>query len=146
MEKFKKGVDCIGVSAVCFCHDGKGRHVMMRRSQNARDEHGRWDFPAGGLDFGETVENTIRREIQEEICTDVLNIEFLGFRDVHREQNDNMTHWIALDFKVLINPEKVGNGEPHKFDEVKWFTMDTFPENLHSQMHIFLEKYKRRLV
>ena len=34
-----------------------------------------------------------------------------------------------------IDKEKVKNGEPHKFDELKWFTLNTFPpENaIHSQ-------------
>jgi hypothetical protein len=45
-------------------------------------------------------------------------VEFLGFRDVHRENNGEKTHWIALDFKVLVDPKNAAVGEPHKFDKV----------------------------
>lgn len=118
---------------------------MAKRSNNARDEHGRWDIGGGGIEFGDTIENTVRKEIQEEYCTDVLNSEFLGYRDVHREHQGRPTHWVALDFKVRVDPVKVTNGEPHIFEEVKWFTFDALPKNLHSQLPNFFNLYDRKL-
>jgi 8-oxo-dGTP diphosphatase len=141
----KQGIDHIGVSVVYFCHDGKGNFVAMKRGTNARDENGRWDIGGAGMEFGERAEQTLVREIKEEFCTDVIDYEFLGFRDVHRELNGKPTHWIALDFKVLIDPYKVAIGEPHKFDDLKWFTLEDFPENMHSQFPEFLRKYKNKL-
>ncbi len=141
----KRGIDFIGVSVIYFCHDGKGNFIMAKRSKNTTDEHGRWDIGGGKLEFGDSVEDTLRREIMEEYCTDVINFEFLGYRDVHRVHNGKKTHWIALDFKVLINPIKVKNGEPNKFDDVRWFTFDNVPENIHSQLPKFLENYKNKL-
>ncbi len=179
-NQLQKGVDFTGVSMIYFCHDGKGNFLMAKRSQNARDEHGKWDIGGGALDFGSSVEEALKKEIKEEYCTDVLSYEFLGFRDVHREiQLDTglswklrlswkltevnfvhldqfrpsisvvplrkKTHWIALDFKVLVDPAKIRNGEPHKFDEICWFTFDSFPENLHSTVPVIFEKYKEKL-
>lgn len=147
MELLRKGIDCIGVTIVYFCHDGCGNFVLAKRSQNARDEKGKWDIGGGALEFGDTVLSTLKKEIQEEYMTDVLDYEFLGFRDVHREEGDTKTHWVALDFKVKVSREKVQNGEPHKFDETKWFCLDSFPkdEELHSQLPKTIEKYKSRL-
>jgi ADP-ribose pyrophosphatase YjhB (NUDIX family) len=141
----KKGEDYTGVTIVYACHDGKGNFLLNKRGPACRDEQGMWDPGGGGLEFGDTVENTLRKEIAEEYSTDVLSYEFLGFRDVHREQNGKKTHWIALDFKVLVDPSMVKNGEPHKFDEVAWFTLDTLPTPLHSQYLKFLELYKEKL-
>ncbi len=141
----RKGVDCIGVTVVYFCHDGDGHFLMNRRSQNTRDEQGRWDIGGGALEFGHTVEETLRKEIREEYCTDVLASEFLGYRDVRREHNGEQTHWIALDFKVLVDRIQVQNGEPHKFDEIAWFTLDALPSPVHSRFPEFLEKYRDRL-
>jgi len=141
----KKGEDYTGITIVYLCHDGKGNVLLNKRSINCRDEHGTWDPGGGGLDFGDTVEHTLKKEIMEEYCTDIIEYKFLGYRDVHREHNGNKTHWIALDFKVLINKDKVQNGEPHKFDEVKWFTLDSLPSPLHSQFPIFLELYKDKI-
>lgn len=141
----KKGEDFIGVAIVYFCHNGKGKFLLNKRSEKCRDEHGTWDPGGGGLEFGDTVENTLKKEIMEEYCTEVLYYEFLGYRDVHREHNGKKTHWIALDFKVLVDENKVSNGEPHKFDSVEWFTLDKLPKPLHSQFPYFLEKYKDKI-
>lgn len=141
----QKGIDFTGITIVYFCHDGKGNFIMSKRSNNTRDEHGRWDIGGGGLEFGDTVENTLRKEVKEEYCTDVLSYEFLGFRDLHRMRDSKPDHWIALDFKVLIDPKKVKNGEHHKFDEVKFFKFTTIPYPVHSQFPQFLELYKSKL-
>lgn len=140
-----KGVDHTGISIVYFCHDGKGSFVMARRGQNARDENGNWDIGGGALEFGSTVEETLKREVKEEYGADVLQHDFLGFLDVHRMKGDAKTHWIALCFKVLVDPAKVINNEPHKFDEVKWFTFSTMPPNLHSQLPRLIAQFKEKL-
>ena len=138
----KKGEDYIGVTVVYYCHDGNGNVVFLKRGNNCRDEQGRWDIGGGGLELGDTVEDTLRKEIKEEYCTDVLDYEFLGYRDVHRENNGKKTHWIALDFKVLVDRAKAKNGEPHKFDDMGWFTLKNLPSPVHSQFPAFLEQYK----
>lgn len=141
----KKGHDYTGVSIVFACHDGVGNYLFSKRSTECRDEHGTWDPGAGGLEFGDTVEQTLRKEIAEEYCTDVLTYEFLGYRDVHREHEGHTTHWIALDFKVHVDPTKVANGEPHKKEELAWYTLDALPEPMHSQWGVFYQLYKNRL-
>lgn len=147
MVKMKqvKGRDFTGVAVVYFCHDGKGNFVMSKRNANSRDEHGRWDIGGGALELNDTVENTIRKEVKEEYSTDVLGTEFLGYRDVHRMRGGKPDHWIALDFKVLIDPKMVKNGEPHKFDEVRMVTFAIMPQPVHSQFPTFLKLYKDKL-
>jgi 8-oxo-dGTP pyrophosphatase MutT (NUDIX family) len=142
----QKGIDYIGVTVVFFCHDGRGNFLMAKRSKNTRDEQGRWDIGGGGLDFGVSVEETLEKEIKEEYSTDIKKYTFLGYRDVHRAHNGTKTHWVGLDFAVLIDPKKVKNGEPHKFDEIAWYTLDTIPENAHSQFPEFLRLHKKKLL
>ena len=141
----QKGVDYTGVAVVYLCHDGKGNILFNKRNKNCRDGHNTWDIGAGGIEFGDTVESTLRKEIKEEYCTDILDYEFLGYRDVHREHDGKKTHWITLDFKVLVDREKVKNGEPHKFDAVEWFTLMNLPTPLISPLPNFLEKYKDKI-
>jgi 8-oxo-dGTP diphosphatase len=140
-----KGVDYTGVSIIFFCHDGAGKFLMEKRGANARDEQGRWDIGGGALEFDETIDESLRKEVKEEYCTDVISYEFLGYRDAHRQKDGKPTHWIGLDFKVLVDPKKVAIGEPHKFDDMGWFTLDTMPTPIHSQLPLFLENYKGKL-
>ena len=141
----KKGIDYPGITIVYFCHDGNCNFIMAKRSNQCRDEHGCWDIGAGGLELGDTIEKTLSKEINEEYCTDVIEFEPLGYREMHREHKGNKTHWVALDFKVLVNRDKVKNGEPHKFDAVEWFNFDNMPNPTHSQFPIFLKKYGDKL-
>ncbi len=141
----KQGVDYTGVCVVYFCHDGKGKFVMAKRNSNTTDEHNKWDIGGGKVEFDDDVEDRLKKEVKQEYCTDVLEFEFLGYRDVHRMHDGKRTHWVALDFKVLVDPSKVRNGEPHKFDEVGWFTFDNLPDNLHSTVPVIFEKYSGKL-
>jgi ADP-ribose pyrophosphatase YjhB (NUDIX family) len=141
----KKGEDYIGLTVSFLCHDGEGNVFLSKRSVNCRDEHGRWDCGGGGVEFGHTAEETVRKEILEEYGSESLEIEFLGYRDVFREQNGKPTHWMSLDFSVRIDRAQARNAEPHKFDEVGWFKKDALPEPTHSQWPMFLEKYGERL-
>ncbi len=145
LNQFKKGFDFIGLSVVYFCHDGKGTVVFGHRNDSARDERGRWDIGGGAVEFGDSLETTLRKEIKEEYGTDVISYEFLGFREVFRKIEGKKTHWLAMDFKVLIDPSMVKNGEPHKFHDVRLFTLANMPSPIHSQLPIFLEKYKDKL-
>jgi ADP-ribose pyrophosphatase YjhB (NUDIX family) len=97
------------------------------------------------VELGDTIENALRQEIREEYSAEIVKSEFLGFRDVHREYEGRKTHWVALDFKVLVERERVKNGEPHKFETLGWFRLEALPTPLHSQLPHALEKYKEKL-
>lgn len=142
----QKGVDYTGVTATTFCHDGQGKYLLGLRSDKCRDEHHRWDpIGSGGVKFGDSLKETIYREVKEECGADVLKIEFLGFREVFREHQGKKTHWVAFDHRVQIDPAHVYITEPDKCLELRWCTIDQIPEPMHSQFPFFLEKYKHLL-
>lgn len=141
----KKGVDYIGITCVFYCHDGKGNFVMHKRSQNCKDEQGVWDVGGGSLEFGESPEEAVKREVKEEYGVDALNIKFAGVHNVLRENNGQKTHWLALIYLVLVDPKKVKIGEPTKMDELKWFKMWDWPDQIHSQLLWHYELVKRLL-
>ncbi len=143
----QKGIDFVGVAVTYFCHDGKGNFVLDKRGPNSRDEQGLWELGGGGLEVKDSVEETLRKEIKEEYGCDVISFEFLGFRDVFRSINDIQTHWVTLDFKVLVDPKQVKNGEPNKLEDVRFFTFENIPDKdqCHSQLWHFLNKYRQKL-
>lgn len=138
----RRGIDHIGVSAVSIIHDGKGRILLMKRGPKARDERGRWDICGGAIEFGESIDETIKREVKEELSATAIDIEFLTVYDAHREHEGNKTHWIALLHAVLVDPNKVKIGEPHKIAQIDWFNEATLPKPLHSQFHKALSAAK----
>ncbi|MEU8263288.1 NUDIX domain-containing protein [Micromonospora sp. NPDC048999] len=120
------------VSCVFVCHDGAGRLLLARRGAGARDELGTWDTGAGALEFGETFDAAVTREVGEEYATSPLAITLLGVRNVLRD--DPPSHWVAVVFAVRVDPATVAIGEPHKFDRLGWYTRDALPTPLHSQV------------
>jgi ADP-ribose pyrophosphatase YjhB (NUDIX family) len=125
------------VSCVFICHDGSGEILLARRSAGARDEPGTWDTGAGALEFGETFDAAVTREVREEYATEPREITMLGVRNVVRAEPPS--HWVAVIFAVLIDRERVTIGEPDKFDELAWFRRDALPAPLHSQLEPTLE-------
>ena len=141
-----KGISFVGVMTTFLCHDGRGSFFLAKRSQRARDEQGNWDTGAGGLKWGQTAEENVRREVKEEYGVDPLRVEFLGYDDVFRELKDGTpTHWLALRFVVLVDPKRVRICEPDAHDEGGWFTINTLPTPLLSQVAPFFKKYKKQL-
>lgn len=129
-----------------MCHDGKGNYLLGLRSNKCRDEHGTWEpIGSGGIQFGETIEEAIRREVKEECNAAVKQIEHLGVREVLREHGGIKTHWIQHDYKVLIDPAEVKINEPDKCLELRWCRVGEFPDPMHSQFPRFLDKYKSKL-
>ena len=137
-----RGLDHIGVNCVFWCHDAAGRVLMSKRSKNCRDEQEKWDVGAGAMEFGETFEETVRREIQEEYGATPLAIEYITTRNVLREHNGHRTHWIKNLHWVLVDPAQVTNKEPEKIEKMGWFTLDALPQPLHSQIVIEVEIIK----
>ena len=99
----------IGV-AVITNSEGK---ILIDRRQSGGEMGGLWEFPGGKIEFGETVEECIRREIKEE-----LNIEItVGDRLTtisHDYQNFKVTLYVHFCQHVSGDPQ------PIECDEIHW--------------------------
>jgi len=130
----KRGVDYIGVTNVFFCHDGNGNLLLHKRSASCRDEQGRWDCGAGAMEFGETFEQAVAREIREEYGVEPSELVRVSATNVIRDNHGVKTHWIAVIHVAKVDPSGVRIGEPEKMDEIGWFKVDELPEPLHSML------------
>ena len=139
---FKRGVDYIGVSVAFVCHDGEGKVLLNKRSVNCRDEQGRWDNGGGSMEFGETFEQCLVRELKEEYCVEPEAFEHIGTFNNLREHDGKTTHWICVVYAVKVDPSKVQNGEPHKIDEFGWFSPEALPSPQHSCLQRAMQMLK----
>lgn len=139
----KCGVDYIGVTCVFFCHDGKGNILLQKRSNKCRDEQGRWDCGSGAMEFGESFESAVEREIKEEYCVEPIELRYVGVNNVIRKNGTANTHWIAVLFSAQVSPDGVKIGEPDKMDKIGWFSHDNLPMPTHSMLVEHLNMVKK---
>lgn len=62
-----------------------------------KESSGKWDFPGGGLDFGEEPHKCLRREIEEEMGIEVISVsrEPLYFFTNQFESEERRGMWFA---------------------------------------------------
>lgn len=131
-----RGFDYIGVTINFIVHDGNGNILLQKRSKNCRDEIGRWDIGGGAVEFGETLDEAVIREIREEYCTEPIKMELNKVFTALRKHEGKQTHWIGINYTVLVDPDTVSIGEPHKADELGWFGLKTLPTPMHSMFPV----------
>jgi len=73
MEKHEKMIK--DVAAAVLVHEGK---ILI--AQRPREDFlaGRWEFPGGAVEWGETPENCLKREFREELDIDTTIGDFMG--------------------------------------------------------------------
>ncbi len=102
-----------------------GRLLLVKRLRPP--EAGCWSLPGGKVDFGERVEDAIRREIAEELgVTIVLErplvlVEMIGLED---------QHWISPVHLARIVAGEPCNREPEKHAGVMWADLEAPPAPL----------------
>ena len=135
----KPGKDFIGVGVGALIFNDNNEFLMVLRSENCKNEAGKWMIPGGAVDFNERLEDCVRREAMEEIGVE-LDVE-RNFGAVNHILPDEGQHWVAPVFKCRIKSGKPHIREPHKHAEMKWFSMDNLPENLSIATKLTLEAY-----
>ncbi len=139
----KKGVDYIGVGVGGIILDAEGRVFLARRGREARNESGRWEFPGGGVEFGEALDHALKREVREEYG---IGIEVLELLDVvnHLIPAEGQ-HWVSPTYICRISSGTPVIREPHKCDEIGWFRIEDIPvEKLTIASKKSLESLKKR--
>ncbi len=124
----KKGVDYIGVGVGAVIFNSDNKVFLARRGRKARNESGKWEFPGGAVEFGETLEHAVLREVKEEYGFEIEIDELLDV--VNHLIPEEKQHWVSPTFLCRLKSGTPSILEPHKCDEIAWFELDEIPEKL----------------
>jgi 8-oxo-dGTP diphosphatase len=113
-----------------------GKFLLIREKPDKYDYE--WDLPGGGLDFGETVEQCLKREIQEEINLNIDTIEenpsyFLIYVHHARNRVNVIYRTILKDYNFTPTEECF---------EIKFFTVEEVLNNKEKMFPNVLEFVK----
>ncbi len=122
----RRGVDYIGVGVGAIIFDAESRVFLAKRGSLARNERHRWEFPGGSVEFGETLEHALVRELAEEHGCEIEVRELLGVVD--HIIPDEGQHWVSPMFICRVKSGTPHIREPLKCEEIGWFSLDEIPE------------------
>jgi mutator protein MutT len=139
----KPGIDYIGVSAGAMIINDAGEVFLSKRSQNAKNEKGCWENPGGSVEFDETLEDAVKREIMEEYGVHIQIIK--QFPAENHIIPAEKQHWVATTFLAKINQDEQPKiMEPEKCDAIGWFDLKHLPSPLSIITKFDLERYKNQ--
>lgn len=125
--------------AGCVLLNAKSELLLLYRP--SRDQ---WELPGGKVELGEELEETVKREIREELLCDVaLNPAPIGNSTFEEDGNKMHYTWYRGD---ILNGQTPKIGEPHKFNDLKYFSLKNMPQNLSPNMRNLYQKILNREV
>lgn len=139
----KKGIDYIGVGVGAIIFNEEGKVLIAKRGPNARNEVGKWEFPGGGVEFGEKCEDALLREIKEEFDIEIEITELLEVADHFIP--DEKQHWVAPSYVAKYVSGEAKIMESDKIEAIDWVDIkDLKAEELSLVSRDNLMTYRRR--
>jgi 8-oxo-dGTP diphosphatase len=116
----------VGVVALATTHDG--RVVLIRRTDTDQ-----WALPGGTVEWGETLQTCIRRELAEEAGVEVIATgELLGVYS--RPDRDFRFHAVTAVVRARVTEPLRRPSNPVEISEVRLFSVGELPQALSHQM------------
>ena len=112
----------IGVG-VFVIKDGKFPMLLRQGSHAAGD----WALAGGHLELGENWEDCAIRETREELGVEITNVRFLSATN---DVFDKSKHYVTIFMIADWSAGEAVNAEPDKATDLKWFTLDSLPDNI----------------
>jgi 8-oxo-dGTP diphosphatase len=122
----------VRVCGVCI-QEGK---ILLINHVGIRENSDFWCPPGGGLQFGETIEECLKREFLEETNTEISVGKFLTINEFVNPP----LHAVELFYEI-----KIISGEPQKgFDpemeeqiitDLRWFSLEEISKKSESEIH-----------
>lgn len=105
----------------------KDDKILLARRCNTGFHDGDYSFPAGHVELGETMINAMLREAKEEIGIILKPTDLRLINVMHRKEPNEER--INLFFTTNNWEGEPMIMEPDKCDDIKWFNVDSIPEN-----------------
>lgn len=106
--------------------DDQNRFLLTKR-KSPKNEWNKWQFPGGELEFGELIEEALKREIKEELGVEIEVEKFIPKIFEIRRKEDNFHGLFFVYLSHLKNPisQIVLDDEASEYG---WFSIDQIKE------------------
>ena len=121
----RKGIDYIGVGVGAVILNDEDKFFLAKRGNDTRNERHKWEFPGGSVEFGEKINDAVRREILEEYAF-LIRVERLIDVVDHIIPHENQ-HGVSPTFLCRFRSGVPRIREPHKCEQIAWFSLPEIP-------------------
>lgn len=106
--------------ALAVVFDKEGKILMARREEVRSHFNNLWQFPGGGIEFGEDPKDAVVREVREETG---LTVKLLSKHPFAFNYSDPLTnsHVVALGFVAKYVSGTIDTSKDRNTGEAKWF-------------------------
>lgn len=106
------------ITAIAFLTNNAGKLLVAKRADESKFMPGIWELPGGHIEFGESIEDGLKREIMEEFDFDIsVGSPFASFSYINKNSS-KQTFEIALYAKLL--EEKKATLNPREHSDYRW--------------------------
>ncbi|MBN2103745.1 NUDIX domain-containing protein [bacterium] len=113
----------IPVVRAIICNQ-KNEILLLKRSHSTHDS-GSWCLPGGKVEFGDTIEDTVEKEIEEETALKCISKRFLFYLD-NLPTESLQEHYITFYFECHVTGEIVLNEESSEYVWAGFEAMDQY--------------------
>lgn len=114
------------ISAYGLILDGE-RILLCRLSKELLRWEGSWTLPGGGLEFGESPEAAMIREVEEETGLQVVARSIAGIDSIHDVTDSDEFHGIRILYWTEIVGGSLRNELEGSTDRCEWHSLHSVP-------------------
>jgi len=105
-------------------NDGE-KYLVVKRSETESLNPGAWEFPGGHLEVGQTIEETLKRELKEELAfNDSFEAKLVNYKDDIRLEDGIRSHNLELFFLIPVDSKNLKIELSSEHSSFEWVTKD----------------------
>jgi 8-oxo-dGTP diphosphatase len=131
----------VGVGAIIV----KEENILLEKRRNSPGR-GKWSIPGGLVELGETLEQSVIREVEEETCLTVTELTLVDVVDDVELDNDRNVkyHFVIVDYHVKVKSGVLKAASDA--GELRWVPFDEVEAyNLTRSFRCFYRRSKHKL-
>lgn len=113
----------VAVAVIKKLNEGNSPLYFLTKRLEEAHQGGKWEFPGGKVENGETVAEALARELKEEVAIDVLSCQPLT-QIKHVYKSDKGDKSVFLD--VFIVDQFIGQPKAQEGQGEGWFSLNEF--------------------